>query len=404
MKLPKLLSAAALYERLHRSDDLLLLDVRNNEAFARLRIETRPPSGRGPDTMNLPYFLFLEEDTAATALAAIPAGRPIVVVCAHGGASEMVAGRLRQAGHTAANLAGGMDAWARLHVARTVVASESLRIYQIDRVARGCLSYVLISENWAAVIDPSRHIDEYLHLLEAHGAALRMVVDTHAHADHISGGPALAEVTGAPYYLHPYDAIHPHDVLPANLAYESLRDGHRFRLGRVTIRALHVPGHTLGHVALAATTPDGDSYLFSGDSVFLRSVGRPDLGGQSEAWARLAHESLFTTLRARVPGEALVLPGHYAQPGEADGQGLFAAPFAELWLRNSDLAFAHEDDFVDHILGNLPALPPEYAEIKRVNAGLARADPQRSSVLEMGRNICALSSAYADDPASLVPR
>lgn len=395
---PKLLSANTLYQRLQQPGDLLILDVRNSEAFQRARIETR----HTPETLNIPYFEFIEDDTVEEALACVPAGRPIVVVCVHGGTSELVAAMLRKRGYQAANLAGGMEEWSRLHMVRPVLESDSAAIYQIERVARGCLSYAIISDGWGAIIDPSHHIAEYRRLLAAHGAAPRLIIDTHAHADHISGGPALAEATGVPYYLHPYDAIHPLDVMPAVIPYETLRNGHRFRLGSVTVRAVHAPGHTLGHVALLASTLEGECYLFSGDSLFLRGVGRPDLGGRAESWTRLSYESIFTTLRAMTPLDALVLPGHYSDAGEADARGVFAAPFAELWRTNTELSFATQEALAHHVLANLPAAPPEYAEIKRVNMGLAQADAQRALALEMGRNACALLSDYPAS-VSLVP-
>lgn len=388
--LPKLLSACSLHQRLQRPSDLLLLDVRNEEAFARSRIETR----HTPETLNVPYMQFIEDDTRHEAIGRLPRGRPIVVVCAHGGSSEYVAGILRHHGFTVANLAGGLESWAGLHMVRPVAQDEWVEIYQLDRPARGCLSYVIISDGWAAVIDPSHYIHEYQALIAARGATLRLIIDTHAHADHISGGPALARASGAPYYLHPYDAIHPFDVTPATVVYETLRDGHRFRLGSVILRALHAPGHTLGHVALLATTLGGQPYLFSGDTLLLRSIGRPDLGGQAEVWVRLAYETIFSTLRTAAPADAPLLPGHYADPAEADARGLFAAPFGDLWLDNADLAFDEPEAFVSHVLASLPPAPPEYANIKRINIGLARADAQQVMELEIGRNVCALTTAY----------
>lgn len=388
--LPKLLSANALYQRLQQRGDLLLLDVRNNEEFRRSRIETR----HTPETLNIPYVEFVEDDTLELALDRILRERPIVAVCAYGGSSEYVAGILRRYGYEVANLAGGMEGWAGLHVVRPVVADEWVEIFQIDRVARGCLSYVIVSDGWAVVVDPSRYTDEYLALLKSCGASLRLIVDTHAHADHISGGPALAQATGAPYYLHPYDAINPFDVTPASVDYKALYDGHRFRLGSVILRALHAPGHTLGHVVLLATTVAGQSYLFSGDTIFLSGIGRPDLGGQAELWACLAHETIFGTLKSATPANAPVLPGHYAGPGEVDKHGLYTSTFETMWATNKDLAFAGQEEFVSHVLTSLPWTPPEYVEIKRINGGLAEVNPRRALELEMGRNVCALSTAY----------
>lgn len=396
--LPKLLSANALYQRIQRPGDLLLLDVRTAEEFQRARIETR----HTPQTLHIPYMAFIEDDTLDAALGRIPIERPVVVVCAHGGSSEYVAGILRRHGYNVANLAGGMETWARLQVVRPVVESESVEIYQIDRVARGCLSYVIISNGWAAVIDPSHEITEYRRLLGVSGALPRLIIDTHAHADHISGGRALAEATGAPYYLHPDDAVDPFDFSAATVPFEALRDNHRFRLGDVTLRAVHVPGHTLGQVALLAATGRGDTYLFSGDALFLRDIGRSDLGGQAESWARLAYHSLFGTLRRAVMPDALVLPGHYATTDEADARGLYALTAGELWQTNRELLFDDQESFVRRMVAHLPETPPEYRTIKRVNLGLEQLDPQQMSAMETGRNICALAMPRPE-PAERVP-
>jgi glyoxylase-like metal-dependent hydrolase (beta-lactamase superfamily II) len=91
---------------------------------------------------------------------------------------------------------------------------------------------------------------------------------------------ALAEATGANYYLHPYDAIHPFDMLPAQIPFDMLQDGQTFTLGDLSLQVIHTPGHTLGQVNFLAAGPDGESYLFTGDNLFLESFGRPDLGGQ----------------------------------------------------------------------------------------------------------------------------
>ncbi len=117
---------------------------------------------------------------------------------------------------------------------------------------------------------------------------------------------------------------------------------------------------------------------------------------------RLAHETIFTTLRTATPDDAPLLPGHYADPTEADGRGVFAVPFGDLWRANADLAFDEPEAFVSHMLASLPPAPPEYANIKRVNIGLARADAQQALALEIGRNACALTTVY-HQPGGPVP-
>src|SRR5690625_2225862 len=141
------------------------------------------------------------------------------------------------------------------------------------------------SGNEAVVIDPLRHDNVYADVAREHGLRIVRVLDTHGHADHISGGPALAAQFDVPYNLHPYDAIHPIDVLPAIVDYEPLHDGQRIRFGsaddageQATLRVMHVPGHTLGQVAFILN----ESHAFVGDTIFVESIARPDLGGRGD--------------------------------------------------------------------------------------------------------------------------
>ena len=176
------------YRRIGRENDVLLLDVRNDRDFEAWRIET----GHTPDTMHIPYIIFAEDGPDALEelpeLMAVPDDKEIIAVCAKGGASDFVAAILRDEGKRAVNLIGGMISWGNYYVIRPVVENESYQIYQVDRVARGCLSHILVSNGQAAIIDPLRHTDEYVRFLADKGVELAMLLDTHAHADHISGG------------------------------------------------------------------------------------------------------------------------------------------------------------------------------------------------------------------------
>jgi glyoxylase-like metal-dependent hydrolase (beta-lactamase superfamily II) len=128
------------------------------------------------------------------------------------------------------------------------------------------------------VIDPSRHVKNYLEFTGARGSEIRMVIDTHAHADHISWGATLSQAAQARYFLHPFDAIHPMDALRARFQFEPLWDGKELELGGVTIRTIHTPGHTLDEISLLLN----EKYLLTGDTLFIRSAGRPDLGGKGD--------------------------------------------------------------------------------------------------------------------------
>lgn len=391
-------SPQQVWERLLRGEPMFILDVRNRDEFERWRVE-------GPHlvpTFNIPYFELLDlegeqEDVTAAVMRGVraqlmeqlPHDRPILAVCAEGNTSSYVAEGLRRLDFDAVNLEGGMEAWGNYYAWRPVVETERFSLYQMVRPARGCLSHVLVSEHVAAVFDPGRHIEHYHELAAAVGARIERVLDTHLHADHLSGGPALGQGDQIPYHLHPYDAIHPLDMLPARIAYRPLEADQTFRVGAAEVKVLHFPGHTLGMVAFLIE----DRYLLSGDSLFLESIARPDLGGKAEAWAPLLYESLMRM--AQLPAETLVLPAHFSDVTTADDKGVFHATLGDLKHHNPGLLKLAEGEagFCNYILANLPEFPPAYVEIKRANAGLASPNEREAQELELGKNICAVGKA-----------
>ncbi len=393
-------TAADLDGRLERDERFFVLDVRNEDEFEAWKIEGREQ----PPALNVPYYEMLEVDehddvvdtfvdyVSHHLVEKLPRDLPILAVCAQGDTSEYVAEALRRLDYDAFNLDGGTAAWGDYYRTREVVSEPELAIFQVARPARGCLSYVVASGGKALVVDPLRHADRYLELARERDFEIERVLDTHAHADHISGGPALAAATGAPYHLHPYDGIHPLDVLPAKLGYEYLADGQEFAVGAARIRTIHVPGHTLGNVAYLVD----ETYLLTGDSIFIESIARPDLGGRGDTWAPLHWASLRRLLE--LPDETVVLPAHFSGLGEAGSDGLFRATLGELKARNHGLEMAQkpEQEFVAYILASLPEFPEEYVEIKRVNAGLVQVNEDKASELELGKNVCALSEAYEE--------
>jgi glyoxylase-like metal-dependent hydrolase (beta-lactamase superfamily II)/rhodanese-related sulfurtransferase len=393
-------TASHLLQQLERNQKFFVLDVRSRDAFEQFHLEGRAPL----PTVNMPYFELLEmggKDDMLDSLVAgveqglvqqLPKDMLILSVCAKGQSSEYVAQALRRMGYDVVGLQGGTKAWSEYYAIHTIAEAADLAVYQVSRPARGCLSYVIAGEGKAIVIDPLRHLSPYLDLARDKGLTITAIIDTHGHADHISGGTQLRAKTGAPYYLHPYDGIHPMDVLPATFSYEYLREGQRFSVGRQELTALHIPGHTLGLVAFRL----GDRYLFTGDSIFIRSISRPDLGGKADAWAPLHGRSLRRLLE--LPGGIMVLPGHFSSLGEADESGRFGASLNDLKKRNDGLIALQkesEDGFVRYLLASLPASIPEYVDIKRVNAGLLSPGEDDAATLETGKNVCALAQAYA---------
>jgi glyoxylase-like metal-dependent hydrolase (beta-lactamase superfamily II)/rhodanese-related sulfurtransferase len=354
--------------------DLFILDLRNADEFAQWKVEGKQPIR----TLNIPYFEFLEDEEGS--MARLPKDREITLVCAKGGASEYVADLLVQHGYSARNVKGGMKEWSVLYDFRTVVETPEFTLKQVNRVAKGCLSYLLTSRGEALIVDPARHADEYLAAIAAEGLKVAGIVDTHLHADHISGGPELTARTGAPYY------VADDDITGATIPYLPLKDGDVLKVGDAVVRVLAIatPGHTPGSSSLLVN----DRYFLSGDTIFVESVGRPDLGGKAREWA----DDLFETLYARLNGlkdDVLVLPAHYSSPGEIRERGLVAERLGRIRAENEALHVSGREQFVAYVLSDLPEQPASYEVMRRVNKGYEPADEEKASELEIGANRCA---------------
>jgi glyoxylase-like metal-dependent hydrolase (beta-lactamase superfamily II) len=298
-----------------------------------------------------------------------------------------VAEGLQRLDYPAFSLQGGMAAWGNHYEVRAIEDTPRLTILQISRPARGCLGYLLAGGGKALAVDVARHIDVYTRIAAERGWRITDVIDTHLQADHLSGGTALAREANADYWLHPYDSIHPDDLLPATFSFRYLEDGTNFALGDVSIRALHLPGHTLGMINLLV---DG-RFLLAGDNLFNDSVGRPDLGGRADTWIPILYRSLERLLE--LPDDTIVLPSHFGHADDADDQGCFRARLGDLRTRNEGLRMLSRGSsaFSAYILASLPDHPKSYDDIRRVNTGLLPADEAKAGELELGPNRCAAS-------------
>jgi glyoxylase-like metal-dependent hydrolase (beta-lactamase superfamily II) len=354
--------------------DLFLLDLRNQDEFAQWRIEGRKPI----PTLNIPYFEFLEDE--AGVMAQLPKDQEITLICAKGGASEYVAEVLMENGFRVRNVAGGMLAWSVLYDAKPVAREANYALKQINRVAKGCLSYLLTSGGQALVVDPGRHAQEYIDAATADGVKITAIVDTHLHADHISGGPELARLTGAAYY------VADDDIKGATIPYLPLNDGDVLRIGDAVVKvvALATPGHTPGSSSLLVN----DQYFLSGDTIFVQSVGRPDLGGKARDWAYDLFDTLYAKL-GELKDDVLVLPAHYSTPDEIREHGLVAERLGKIRAENDALHVAEKEQFVDYILSDLPEQPASYEVMRKVNKGYSAVDEARATELEIGANKCA---------------
>jgi glyoxylase-like metal-dependent hydrolase (beta-lactamase superfamily II) len=236
-------------------------------------------------------------------------------------------------------------------------------------------------------VDPGRHLERYEAVLDGLGAAPGAVIDTHMHADYLSGARAAARRWGVPYFLHPDDARSPFDGADGRFAYQPLAPSDTIAFGRATLRAEHVPGHTLGSVALLAE----HSLALTGDFLFVQSVGRPDLGGKEAAWARLLWRSL-DDVRRRWPGDLLVLPAHYSNELERRPDRSVGARMDVILATNPAAAMADEATFLKWVAEH-DATPPEiYRTIKLANLGLHELSEADVEAAESGPNHCAVGA------------
>ncbi len=362
-------------ERVINKKELFILDVRNEADFADWKIE-----GENLDYFNIPYFELL--DGVEEILNKIPTDKELLVVCAKEGSSIMVAEMLSEHGLTAFYLEGGMKAWSEhLEPVKIGDLRDGGGVYQFVRIGKGCLSYMVVSNGEAAIIDATRMTDTYLDFAKEIGAKITHVFDTHLHADHISGGRTIAELTGATYWLPPKDATE------VTFDYKPLEGGKVVTIGHtaIDIHALYSPGHTIGSTSFVVDA----SYLLSGDILFIDSIGRPDLAGMAEDWVADLRESLYIRYR-ELSMDLVVLPAHFMIIHELNEDGSVAEKLGSLFAKNHGLNIEDEVVFRKLVTENLPPQPNAYQEIRETNMGKINPDLEKQREMEIGPNRCAV--------------
>ncbi|HEY8952477.1 MAG TPA: MBL fold metallo-hydrolase [Candidatus Dormibacteraeota bacterium] len=305
----------------------------------------------------------------------LPPG-PVVTVCEVGRTAAIATELLRATGVEALTLDGGMRAWSLAwNTAQTTISG--CEIVQVRRTGKGCLSYVVESESEAVVIDASIDPDVYIRILRERGWRLVAVADTHIHADHLSRSKRLAHLEGAALWLPAQDRT--------QYPFQPVADGDRIGFGSTALVAMRTPGHTE-----ESTTYLLDSTVaWTGDTLFLNSVGRPDLddGTRQEvaSRARLLHMSVSRLLQ--LPDSAHVLSGHVSEPTLFDGRLLGTTVGT---IRDTvALARLESAAFVEAVLARIPPNPPNHSRIIELNErGEIPDDP---SELEAGANRCAIA-------------
>ena len=215
--------------------------------------------------------------------------------------------------------------------------------------------------------DPIEQIEPYLRIATETGMDICYVIDTHVHADHVSGGHRLAEVTGADYVLH--------ESAGARFPFRGVKDNEELDLGNVRIRVLHIPGHTPEHIALVVTDKTRGLepwFLLSGHTLMVGDLGRTELASSAEEGAR----SLFRSVQKlkNLPDYLEVLPGAFS--GSVCGRSLSGKPISTIGFErrfNRAFGIGEEEEFVRHMLEHIPSPPADAANIRAINLGVQSA-------------------------------
>lgn len=368
-----------LYDRIRAGRETSVLDIRNRDDFEQWAID-----GPGVRARQLSQARVLSSSVQGTLRSLVREqglDEPVVVVCARGEASNEVATDLRDAGVDAVNLAGGMEAWGDLLVDHEIPRIDG--VVQFERPATGCLSYLVVSGHQAAVVDPLFAFTErYERAASEHGATLRWAIDTHVHADHISGIFDLQQRTQATA------------VLPAGASKRGLQrdatlvdDGDTLQVGDRSLHVEHAPGHTSELCVLEC-----DEVVLTADALFVDSVGRPDLeegGDRSSELASTLYETLTEDLLARTD-DTLVAPGHANPDTPRATDGAVLAPLSVVRSRLS-LAELGREAFIERLTTDASPRPANYERIVGVNLGSVDVDSVTARELELGPNNCSVA-------------
>ena len=410
--------------------DFTVVDTRPEESFAGWRVA---------DAVHYFYKPFHEFDLADFEReTGLSPDDTVITLCAKGKASNDFAAELDAAGYEDVTVvADGMRGWSAVYDRTDVPLPDAtgatgdappLDVVQIQRRAKGCLGYLVVggreagtadhvvasdsdgSDRVAVAIDVSRHGDEWVEAAAERDASIAAVLDTHVHADHLSGGRALADRLDVPYFLPAAAAAR--DVAHA---FEPIGRNETLDIGGVALKALATPGHTDDGASYLV----GDAAVLTGDTLFTNSVGRTELqfsaadgdeeggddsGEGAAGAARRLYDSLHGTLLAE-PDAAVVCPGHFAVANDGTtgdvvpGEPVFTTVGAA--RRDIGIFGLDREEFVDRITRTLPEKPPNYESVIAANRGVESPPDETAAIeLELGPNRCAAepdAGSAADD-------
>jgi glyoxylase-like metal-dependent hydrolase (beta-lactamase superfamily II) len=350
-------------------EPVTVLDVRTDMDYAEWFI---------PNSIHVnAYDALKANDPNALASVNVPQETPIVTVCGAGKVSVRAAEQLAERGYEVYSLEGGMKAWSLAWNSAEVPTAANARVVQVRRTGKGCLSYLVGADGVAAVIDASLPPEVYRHLAAEYGWQITQVIETHVHADHLSRARQLVEQTGATLLLPDNNRV--------SFPFTPIRDGETLPIGMARLRAIHTPGHTWESTSYVLD----EAAVFTGDTLFLSSIGRPDLHASAEEGRTKAH-ALYQSLQqlVQLAPTLVVLPAHTSTPIVFDPTPL-SAPLRVV-IAQTPLLHEAEELFVATLLTRVGATPANFLQIVALNehGELPAGDP---TDLESGANRCAVA-------------
>lgn len=394
-----------------KNGDLFLLDVRESDEFNQWNIEgsINIPLGEIPDSLNK-----------------IPKDKQVITICPHGNRSGMVTFMLQRQNYDVKTLEEGLKGWSSTFEYATeeykVSENYNVKVIQVRKIGKGCMSYIISASNKklqgatnkeqssqyneAIVIDPVYPAEGYekIAVLELNTKTkITKVFDTHLHADHISAARELAKKTNATIYLSSYEDyssnaysnqitnqvkvifLKEEDNLTVNL-FESETGSNKEKTDSLGIQIIHTPGHTAGGLSFLIS----NKLLFTGDTLFVDSIGRPDLRDKSEEFASMLYDTLHDKIfRINDKSNIMVFPAHSDKM--IDSKDIFTADLEDIQNKVRYLNLK-KDEFIKKISSITNKTPSQYKEIIQFNKG-EKEIPNLDEIkdLEMGPNRCSIS-------------
>ncbi len=301
---------------------------------------------------------------------------PVVTICAGGKTSLIAATMLAAKGYKAYSLSQGMKGWS---LAWNIAHQQfdGFEVWQVRRTGKGCLSYIIVSDSEAIIIDASLPLEVYAQLVNHHHLSVKYVIETHIHADHLSRSKEAAQYFHVPLHLPVPNKV--------QFDFSTIKADTDFSIGPVVVKSIPTPGHTLDSFSFFID----NKILITGDTLFTNGVGRPDLKSNIEESlekARLLYQSLNKLLS--LPDSVVILPAHTNQPVEFNNV-LIKTTIGEA-KKNIAMLQLNEDEFIHSLLQKIPPTPPNFLSIveKNISGNYKDINPID---LEAGANRCAVS-------------